>query len=281
MGDLWLVYPGNMTFNEQEIGLVQQVANQCAIALRQVQLYQAAQAQVQELEKLNRLKDDFLSTVSHELRTPITNMKLAIQMLQLTTNDDQRQRYLEILRAECDREALLVTDLLDLQRLNTLGTSIVSDSTIDLTQWLPKLLKPFKERTRLYQQHLSIELIDAPSTLQVDGARLERILTELLNNACKYTPANGQIQFQVSLVSDLVPPTVQFRIRNQADIPATELPHIFEKFYRVPNGDPWKRGGTGLGLALVQGLVEQMHGTISATSNDGWTVFTVDLPYPL
>jgi signal transduction histidine kinase len=68
--------------------LIQQVANQCAIAIRQARLYQAAQAQVAELEKLNRLKDDFLSTVSYELRTPMSNMKMAIQMLALALNQD-------------------------------------------------------------------------------------------------------------------------------------------------------------------------------------------------
>ena len=71
-------------FEELEIRLVQQVSNQCAIALRQSRLYQAAQAQVEELERLNQLKDDFLSTVSHELRTPMANIKMATQMLEIT-----------------------------------------------------------------------------------------------------------------------------------------------------------------------------------------------------
>nr|WP_277874846.1 histidine kinase dimerization/phospho-acceptor domain-containing protein [Leptolyngbya sp. FACHB-16] len=82
IGDLWLYKAGEQCFEELEIRLVQQVANQCAIAVRQARLYQAAQLQVEELGRLNQLKDDFLSTVSHELRTPISNIKMATHMLE-------------------------------------------------------------------------------------------------------------------------------------------------------------------------------------------------------
>lgn len=90
IGDLWLFRPAGDTFTSQEIRLVQQVANQCAIAIRQARLYQAAQAQVAALEELNQLKDDFLSTVSHELRTPMSNMKMAIHMLKTVTAPERR-----------------------------------------------------------------------------------------------------------------------------------------------------------------------------------------------
>ncbi|WP_052128949.1 GAF domain-containing protein [Neosynechococcus sphagnicola] len=83
LGDLWLVRAAGATFDGIEQRLVRQIANQCAIAIRQARLYQAAQSQVAELEKLNRLKDDFLSTVSHELRTPIASIKMAVQMVEI------------------------------------------------------------------------------------------------------------------------------------------------------------------------------------------------------
>ncbi len=89
LGDLWVFKEKEEIFNDQEIRLVQQVANQCAIAIRQARLYQQAQIQVKALEELNHLKDDFLSTVSHELRTPIANMKMAIQMLKLSTDREK------------------------------------------------------------------------------------------------------------------------------------------------------------------------------------------------
>ncbi|MFQ3614863.1 MAG: GAF domain-containing protein, partial [Cyanobacteriota bacterium] len=104
-------------FSEQEIQLVQQVANLCALAIRQARLYEAAQAQVTELEQLNLLKDDFISTVSHELRTPMTNVRMALQMMQITNNPEKRQHYLTTALQECDRQIALINDLLDMQRL--------------------------------------------------------------------------------------------------------------------------------------------------------------------
>lgn len=75
-----------------------------------------------------------------------------------------------------------------------------------------------------------------------------------------------------------VSPHIIFTIGNQAEIPASELPHIFEKFYRVPNADPWKQGGTGLGLALVQRLIAQLEGDIRVESGNDWTHFSIHLP---
>lgn len=116
-------------------------------------------------------------------------------------------------------------------------------------------------------------------------------MAELLNNACKYTPAGGQIVLQVNQLpyfstsvqqsgaqAYTLTPSLTISLANEMEIPATELPKLFEKFYRVPNSDPWKQGGTGLGLALVQRLVERLKGTIQVESVQGWTTFTVQFP---
>jgi PAS domain S-box-containing protein len=279
LGDLWLIVDKEYGFKEQELRLVQQVANHCAIALRQARLYQTAQAQVEELEKLNQLKDDFLSTVSHELRTPVSNMKMAIRMLKLAPTGDRAQRYWQILESECDREAMLVSDLLDLQQLEASPNADLLIDSLCLQDWLPPILASFNARTQEHQQSFNVDIASALPPFLVDSKRLERILTELLHNACKYTPAHGGISFSAhrNAASD----SIQFTVRNQTEISATELPHIFEKFYRIPDGDPWKQGGTGLGLALVKKLVEQMNGTLNVESREGWTTFSVSFRYSL
>jgi PAS domain S-box-containing protein len=278
IGDLWLFKPRSELFTLLEIRLVQQVANQCAIAIRQARLYQAAQAQVKELEKLNQLKDDFLSTVSHELRTPMSNMKMAIHMLRNVTIPERQQRYLGILQAECTREIELINDLLDLQRLEAASYQVMLEP-IDLQSFLPKLMESFKERCRDRQQRLQAQPIADIPPMMSDRSILERVLAELLNNACKYTPPSGEIIVEVGFVKTAAKTAqYEFRISNQAEIPAQELPRLFEKFYRVPASDRWQQGGTGLGLALVQRLLEQLQGSIQVVSQASWTTFVVNLP---
>lgn len=282
LADIWLFRQPDQTYSDLEIRLVQQVANQCAIAIRQARLYQAAQSQVEELQRLHRLKDDFLNTVSHELRTPVSNMKLAIHMLQLAPDSERQQRYLNILETECKREVALINDLLDLQRLEA-NDQPIALQPIDLQEWLPPLLQSFQSRLHDRQQTFTLNLPPTTHTLHSNPDSLGRLLAELLNNACKYTPSNCEICFTLAqdldgaAPNELTPLITRFEIRNQAEIPQAEIPHIFEKFYRVPNSDLWNQGGTGLGLALVKKLVEQLEGEMVVNSENGWTAFTVML----
>jgi signal transduction histidine kinase/pSer/pThr/pTyr-binding forkhead associated (FHA) protein len=282
-------------WNADECGLVKTIADQCAIAIHQAQLYQQVQdlntnlaqqveertAQLQqkmrELERLNSLKDDFLSTVSHELRTPMSNIKMAIHMLNQFPLEPRQKRYIKILEAECSRETELINDLLDLQRLEAGGNQIRSEP-IKIPIWLPRALEPFQSRIKDRELNLKVNCEQTIPTFHCDRISLDRILAELLNNACKYTPQKGEVSLTVQYL-EFPKPMLRLQVTNQADIPEHELPRIFDKFYRVPNADPWKQGGTGLGLALVQKLVEQLEGEITVSSRQGTTIFIVKLPY--
>lgn len=311
LGDIWLYGHPNRTFNEAEIRLVQQVANQCAIAMRQARLYQAAQTQVRELENLNQLKDDFLSTISHELRTPVSNMKMSIRMLEIALAKDETEatgsapgspvspsasllspqtnpqsltysqkarRYLQILNNECEREISLINDLLDLQRLEA-GVHRFCPEFVQVHLWLAQVIEPFRERAQSRQQDLQIEIQPDLPPLLTDRSSLERVLSELLNNACKYTPPGERIQVRVVLIEHPQPGTVQFQVMNTGvEIPEKERALIFNKFYRIPSTDRWKQGGTGLGLTLVKRLAEHLEGTIQVVSCADQTIFTLELP---
>lgn len=308
LGDLRLIDVPSAQFSDQQIRLVQQVANQCAIALRQAHLYQTAQTQVMELERLNRLKDDFLSTISHELRTPMSSIKMAIEMLELLLFGDgdlgearsqvgdawdgqpevglqarsfrsggSRSRldlYFQVLKDECQKEIRLINDLLDLSRLNA-ETEPLMLSTMAARPWILHISEPFVDRALNQHQALQFDLPMELPFLTTDFFYLERILTELLNNACKYTPTGGAI----SVSAQASKTHLYFRVTNSGiEIAPTEQARIFERFYRIPNDDPWRYSGTGLGLALVKKRVEQLHGTITVTSGEGQTTFTVSLP---
>lgn len=285
LGDLWLFKPRQANFNDLEIRLVQQVVNQCAIAIRQARLYQVAQAQVVVLEELHQLKDSFLKAISRDLASPMTHLELAAQ--QLGTGTDQMglfhriqeilDRYIHILGSECRWEVTLIEDLLALARLAA-GAEALPQEPLNLHTWLPGVVEPFLNRIHNRQQRFSLNVEDSLPPLLLAPIALEQILVELLHNACKYTPAGGQITLSVGY-SPRKWPCLEIKVSNTgAEIPVKQQQQIFERFYRIPDQDPWQAGGLGLGLFLVRQLVERLGGAIRVESGTDKTAFLLLLP---
>ncbi|NJL97870.1 MAG: PAS domain S-box protein [Synechococcaceae cyanobacterium SM2_3_2] len=156
-GFMTIARPKTSFFSPGEIRLAEQVAMQCSIAIRQARLYQSSQSQVEKLQELNRLKQDFIDTISHELRTPLTSMKLAITMLEkFPHNPAKQEQYLAILKSEWNRELNLVNGLLELQSLES-SNRIYTQSIVDVGAWLSSLVEPFRVRCEQHQQVLQIE----------------------------------------------------------------------------------------------------------------------------
>ena len=281
LGNIWITRPVTAHFNHLETRLVQQVANQCGIAIRQSRLYQAAQHQVQELERLNHLKDDFISTISHELRTPLTNLRLALRLLNQSDSPNKRQQYYDMAVTECERQIALITDLLNLQRL-TANRYELQLEPIQLLPWLEESIHPYlliaQSQTKTLEFHPSAGLGNIQVT--TDRISLTRVLQELLTNACKYTTPGGRIQITAGLHEGFSqgPSRIWIEVANTGELEQQELTRVFEKFYRVPQRDRWKHPGTGLGLALVKRLVEQMRGEIQVRSQGGWIRFVLWFP---
>ena len=266
-----------------EINMLQHVGLHLAIALRQSELYKAAQAQVVELQKLNRMKDEFLSTVSHELRSPMHNIGLALKMLELRLKkagvlerpELQIGQYLNILKTSTQRETDLINDLLDLARLNVETRNIPLES-VNVQAVLDKILPPIRERIQNQKQQFIFVPPKQDCYLASHPHFLERILQELLHNACKYTPAHETITLAVEPSDE---DHCTFRVINTGvTIPPEEQKRVFDNFYRIANHDPWQYGGTGLGLALVKKMTEQLHGQIELLSEDNQTEFRVHIP---
>ena len=280
------------------------------LLVAQSQIHDLTTKLLDELERINRLKDDFLNAVSHELRTPLANMKMVIELLTIalktpekntkntkntkdiktvkksqhkkseslsisSTQESKVSRYLQILQKECDREINLVNDLLDLQRLEAAAHPRLKPQEIYLHEWVRSLVQPFIERAICRQQNLLFNISSDLPPLKSDPTSLARILTELLNNACKYTPVGEKIMISAETTAD----AMQIIISNTGvEIPPAEIPRIFDKFYRIPNANTEQQCGTGLGLSLVKKLVNHLGGTISVESDRHQTSFTVSFP---
>lgn len=273
LGDLWLTGAAETIFSELEIRLIQQVVNQCAIGIRQSRLYQTAQMQVLELERLNRIKDDFVSRVSHELRTPLTTLRMALRMMHLATTVDKKNAYYTLAVEQCEKQIRLVGDLLDLQQFEEYTLCL---ETIVVNTWILPLIAPLQAQA---QQELRVELPLELLDLRTDPLCLGRILQELVENAIKYTEPNNTNSKEVIFLRVTAQEAgVLFEIHNPGKINSSEIPRLFDKFYRIDQIDRWKHGGTGLGLALVKQWVARLKGTIHAQSQEGWVIFTLWIP---
>lgn len=252
-----------------------------------LQRAQVLEHQKKELQRLNQLKDNFLSSVSHALRTPLENIKVSIRMLEESLNSqgeleeeinptsDRVTRQLHILHDQCDQELSLVNNLAELQQLEA-GTLPLEWVSINLIEWISREVNIFQERDHSFKQRLrAIGSPDLPMPIS-DIEMLTRILRELLMNACNYISANEEIT-----VTAQTQPGNRFRLlicTTGAEIPANELPKIFDKFYPVSIRDRDQQSRAGLGLALVKKQVNYLGGSIWAESGSGQTCFVVELP---
>ena len=239
---------------------------------------QALQAQIQVLRLREQEIQTWVGGITHDLRAPLTTIKVALELLE--HRPDKSERYLSIARQACAQSDALIEELLILYREEeTVGSS--PSKGIYLRLIFDRLFDSFRVRSA----HLNLQLKwDVPKEIDAIfsplGLNLERILTELLNNACKYTTGGGQIGLEVTIVAGL-----QIKITNQAEIDSEALPYVFDRFYRVlPESHPSEGEpetpipGTGLGLSLVRQLTDQLGGTLDLESKEGWTTFTLLLP---
>lgn len=234
----------------------------------QAKLSEKMRQHIDQLQQLNQLKDDFMNSMSHELKTPLTSMKIAIKMLrQAEISPEMRERYLNILEQEWNREYNLIKDLLTLQQVES-GELNYSPQELDLTATIEHLAQSFAAKWHLDKGiNLETHIQDRNLTINTDVESLTHILNELLLNAGKYSDAHTTIKLTVESQTTLKGKNMMIAIANYgAGITPEELPHIFDKFRRGKGVTDRAVPGTGLGLALVQYLVEHLNGTIDVTS---------------
>lgn len=247
----------------------------------------------ERLAEIDRLKSEFVSGVSHELRTPLTTIKtLTRVLLRSGTSEAERRKYLETIASQCDRQIDLVLNLLDLSRIESgaLELELAPLDTTDLVNSCVKIERPAAELRNLT---LESEMIGTHPPVAADHNALRRAVCSLIENAIKYSSDSGRIIVGVSQRDDEVTISVT---DNGRGIASSDLPHIFEKFYRGrtqidsdgPNSineaahqasNQPERPGVGLGLYLTEKLIKQMKGRISVESEPGrGSRFTVHLP---
>ena len=215
--------------------------------------------------ELEEMRQVFVSNVSHELRTPLTSLKALTETLQGAVDQDPQaaKRFLQMMDVEIDKLSQMVLELLELSRIES-GRVELNKKSIPVSD----LIRPAVERMRLQAERsglkLGMEIADNLPLIHVDDERIEQVLVNLIHNAIKFTPAGGAVSVSANQKGNEILITVT---DTGIGIPEKDLPHIFERFYKV---DPARAtGGTGLGLAIARHLVEAHQGRIWAESKEG------------
>lgn len=231
-----------------------------------------------ELRRLERIRQDFVANVSHELKTPLSVIKANVETLLDGAVEDAEHRgsFLRRIANQADRLNALIQDLLSLARIES-GEELFEFAPLQVEALVQGCLERHGTVARSRKQ--TLEILPGPDptlTVLADEEAVNEILDNLLDNALKYTPEGGRIQIRWCREGE----KARIEVSDTGiGIPEADLPHIFERFYRVDRARSRQLGGTGLGLSIVKHLVQAMRGTIHAvsTSSEGST-FVVTLP---
>lgn len=240
-------------------------------------LTRAFNAMVTRMQSSQKSQRHFVANVSHELKTPLTSIQGFAQAMLDGTADtpEAREQAAEVIYTESGRMHRMVLDLLDLARLDA-GTADLKMSPLNISALLNAIMEKFFPMAT--KAGVTISVI-APADLPVlfaDGDRLAQVFTNLVDNALKFTPADGTIKLQAEIVLGEMQVSVNDTGRG---IPASALPHVFDRFYQADTSRSRGKHGAGLGLAIVSEIVQAHGGRISVRSQEGQgTSFVVNLP---
>ncbi len=230
-----------------------------------------------DLAEQDRRKTEFLATLAHELRNPLAPIRSGLQLMRRTKGDPAAlARVQDIMDRQLDHLVHLVDDLLDVARI-TRGQIALKPDWIALEDVVRAAVDTSMPLIEAARHSLDLRLPDAPLRLYADATRLTQVISNLLNNAAKYTPRGGAILLAAERDGDQAAIVVA---DNGIGIPSASLESVFQMFTQIPHPSQHGQGGLGIGLSLVRSLVELHGGNITAASAgiDAGSVFTVRLP---
>jgi two-component system phosphate regulon sensor histidine kinase PhoR len=229
-----------------------------------------------QIEHLEKVRQEFLSNVSHELRTPLTSILAFVETLEDGAIDDKEnnQRFLGVIRKNAERMHLLIDDIAELSSIES-GKTSIEPKEISLAPVIDDIFTNLS--TKASERKIKFQnLVGSTKKVWADKARLEQMLTNLIDNAVKFNRENGSVTVTCESggENDLI------SVKDEGEgISNEHLLRIFERFYRTDRARSREIGGTGLGLAIVKHLARLHSGDVSVTSNLGeGSNFTIELP---
>jgi PAS domain S-box-containing protein len=256
-------------FDVSDVALATELAERVALAVDRARLFR-------DLERANRVKDEFLATLSHELRTPLNAVLGWTRMLrQGTVPPERTAAILETIERNASAQMQLVEELLDLSAMAGGGLRL-NLTRVDLRDLIGGAVETVRPAAETKSLHITVSIDERVDEVAGDAVRLRQVLWNLLTNSIKFTPAGGVIEVRASEG----PVDIEIAVRdNGPGIPTDFLPYVFEPFRQADSSTTRLVGGLGLGLAIVRHIVEAHGGTVSAQSEPGrGTVLSIRLP---
>ena len=231
-----------------------------------------------DLRRLERVRQEFVANVSHELKTPLSVIKVSVETLMngAAADPDHRGPFLEQIDEQADRLHVLILDLLSLARIES-GEAAIDVQPVLLEAAVHDCVERHRGRAEAKGQHLEAAGVTGPAVFaHADEEALDTMLDNLVDNAIKYTPPGGAIRVRWGDGGGRAWLEVQ---DTGIGIPEPDLPHVFQRFYRVDKARSRELGGTGLGLAIVKHLAQTLGGSVDVSSTVGkGTTFRLELP---
>ncbi|MBV8715408.1 MAG: PAS domain S-box protein, partial [Chloroflexi bacterium] len=261
-----------------DVALAEDLARRAALAVENAQLYAEAQAAIQTAEAAVRAREEFLSVAAHELKTPVTSLRgfaqLTLRALEQDREIDRDRLHhaLTVVNQQSDKLRRLVAQLLDVSRIQS-GRLQLELEPVDLSSLVREVATSMRHQSQQHELRVSIP---GEQPVRIDPLRLEQVLTNLVDNAIKYSPQGGPIDIDVS---SLDPEHVRIAVRDRGPgIRPEHRAHIFERFYQA-GAAAEHAAGMGLGLYISREIVELHGGTIEAEfPPDGGARFVITLP---
>ena len=261
-------------FTSEDAETLHTLAAHAAIALHNARLMEEARRSYEELQKIDRMKSDFVAIASHELRTPLGIILGYATHLQQVLDEPYKSPMEAISRAAL-RLKDIVEELSHLENYHA-RQMVLRLQTIDLNTLLKEVIAPFQQQAAEKHIHLALRLPPQPTQAEADPEKLRIMLRHLVQNALAFTDAGGQVTVTLARQGNHVQLTVS---DTGIGIPAHDLPHVFERFYQVEKHLTRRHGGLGLGLSIAKAMAEAHGGTIWAESEEGkGTTMIVVLP---
>ena len=231
-----------------------------------------------EQHKLERLRSDFIANVSHELRTPIAMLQGYSEAIldDVPQNKEERMEMVQIIQDESKRMGRLVTDLLDLAKIESSSVTLYKES-LSPAAFLERMAFKFSQLAKDARVEISLDnQLVFDRTIQADEDRLEQVFTNLIDNAIRHTPEYGNIYLRLREFDEAIEMSV---VDTGVGIPEEDIPFIFERFYKADKARTRDLGGTGLGLSIAKNIVDAHEGIIYVKRNEfGGTTFTCIFP---